>query len=143
MEQAAADDILRDCNSHGSAADMSLSREELRRVLSARSLNQSRRTGANAAPKRTLTAREEQAFLILNHAMEYLMNRVPMGGPHTVFADIQDSDMQAAAILARASRELFVPTTESLPQNPSRVSLREWLRGMAAHLGLLHEGQSV
>jgi hypothetical protein len=143
MKQAAIDGVWRDCSSHGSAADISLSREDRRRVFSVHTSNKSRRAAVNAAPKQTLTPREERAFLILNRAMEYLMDRVPMGGPDTVLADIQHSDIQAAAILARASRELFVPTMESLSQNAPRVNFRARLREMATHLGLLHEGKSA
>jgi hypothetical protein len=66
-----------------------------------------------------------------------------MGGPDTVLVDIQHSDIQAAAILARASRELLVPTMESVPQNVPRVRLRERLRGVATHLGLLRGGKSA
>ena len=143
MKQATIDGVLRDRDSRDSAADISLSREELRRVFGVQSSNNSRRTAAKSAPKRTLTPREERAFLILNHAMEYLIDRVPMGGPDTVLVDIQHSDIQAAAILARASRELLVPTMESVPQNVPRVRLRERLRGVATHLGLLRGGKSA
>jgi len=141
MKQAVIDGTSRDYDSHDGAVDIALSRDELRRVFSVHTSNDSRGAAAKMAPKRTLTPREERAFLILNHAMEYLLARVPISGPDTILADIQHSDIHAAAILARASRELFVPTTESLPQNAPRVRFRERLRGMATRLGLWHAGK--
>ena len=139
IEEEALLAALRERNPHGSAADMAFSREEIRRVLNSRS-NGSRNDADVVTPRRTLEdfdVNERLAFRSINHAMEYLMNRVPMGGPDTVFADIQHTDMQAAAILARASRELFIPTTQPfLAPAPSRITLRDRLRMMAAHFGL-------
>jgi hypothetical protein len=143
MKQAVIDGASRDHDPRDGVADIALSRDELRRVFSVHTSNNSRRAAAKTVPKRTLTPREERAFLILNHAMEYLIDRVPMSGPDTVLADIQHSDIQAAAILARASRELLVPTTDSLRPNAPRVRFRERLRGMATRLGLLHGGKSA
>jgi hypothetical protein len=131
---------LRERNPHGSAADMAFSREEIRRVLQSRSSSDAPNTVDAIMPRRFFVdfdESEQRACHILNHAMEYLMNRVPMGGPDTVFADIQHTDMQAAAILARASRELFIPTTQPfLAPAPAPTTLRDRLRMMAAHLGL-------
>jgi hypothetical protein len=143
MHLTAMCQVLRDRNPHGSAADMAMSREEIRRVLTSRSSSDARHDAVLVAPKQQmLTRKDELAFQTLNHAMQYLMNRVPMGGPDTVFADIQHGDMQAAAILAGASRELFLPKpTPRAPEAP-RFTFRDRLRAMAAHLGLHHAGQS-
>lgn len=143
MEQEAIFAELRSRNPHGSAADMAMSREEIRRVLSSRSDSASRFSSATETAQRPLAGSEETAFRLLNNAMHYLMDRVPMSGPETVFADIQHADMQAAAILARASRELFLPAPQPIVAPASRVSFRERLRMVVSQLGLGHARQSA
>lgn len=138
IEEEAMLAVVRERNPHGSAADMALSREEIRRVLKSRSSSDSRSDADIVTSRRTFDQLDEKAqcaFQTLNHAMEYLLNRVPMGGPDTVFADIQHTDMQAAALLARASRELFLPTSQPFIAKTSRPSLRDRLHMLAAHFG--------
>jgi len=127
---------LRQRDPHGTAADMAVSREEIRRVLKSRS-TYSRGSDPAFIP-RTLADfndTELHAFQTINHAIQYLMNRVPVGGPDTVFADIQHADMQAAAILARASRELFLPTTQPFIAPATPITFRDRLRAFIGHLG--------
>ncbi len=143
MEQEAIFAELRSRNPHGSAADMAMSREEIRRVLSSRSASASRRSPVTEGAQRPLTGHDQTAFRMLGHAMQYLMNQVPMDGPETVFADIQHADMQAAAILARASRELFLPTAQPILAAAARVSLRERLHMVISQFGIGHVRQSA
>lgn len=143
MEQEAIFSELISRNPHGSAADMAMSREEIRRVLSSRSASASRRSPVTEGTQRPLAGHDETAFRMLGHAMQYLMNQVPLDGPETVFADIQHADMQAAAILARASRELFLPTSQPILAPATCISLRERLRMAVSQLGVGHVRQSA
>ena len=92
--------------------------------------------------RRVLTAREAQAIEILNHAIEHLMTGIPADGPDTVFEDLKRCDMQAAAILARASREFFAPTAQPSSETMLHVTLAARMRAIAAHFGLMQEAQA-
>lgn len=93
---------------------------------------------ANGQPRpvRSLTPRDREGIQILNHAMQHLLNGLPADSPETVFGDLQRADMQAAAVLARVSRQFFVPpANEASPH----LKLRAWLRSLAIQLRLMHE----
>lgn len=89
-------------------------------------------------PVRSLTPRDREGIQILNHAMQHLLNGLPADNPETVFGDLQRADMQAAAVLARVSRQFFVATANEASPH---VKLRAWLRSLATHLGLIPEAQ--
>lgn len=96
------------------------------------------RSTTGQRPVRSLTPRDREGIQILNHAMQHLLNGLPADRPETVFGDLQRTDMQAAAVLARVSRQFFVPPAN---EASAHLKLRAWFRSLATRLGLMHETQ--